>query len=273
MLEPNRVPSALEVLLGDKAALQSWFEDHGWPTGMDAHKFVAPFLGRHRDQYARVWAAWRERVKDPKARKVRGELRSADCIWIRKDIWRFGQFRAKYVSGFPGMGPNEACLPLALLSEVGAGRRDLWLLDFDTGNVVAGFTKDFASEATKHWWHEHIWLLVSTQLETKRGKRKQDVASSRMVATGWNINPIHDALLRYVSAPSVRKEPTGATARVNLHAQHSLVREFIEYGGQFSGDLVQELIAFEQETGAAPPMWLTHNYQVRRSDKETQLQQ
>ena len=266
LLEKSKIQGAVEVLLADRAGLAAFAQEHlGWPVGRDIWQAIGAQVGRHASQFPRVAEAWKERAKPGVPRRALDAPHGTPYILrLPRLLSGRDKFRGKFVASRDlGLPESRECAHLEHLRNLNPdGRiRECWILDAESSEVIGGWCLDFAPAVVANRWLQRARVLVATQLEVKRGKRKE--ARGKMFATGLSA-PRFMGLHEYLAKPALRKEPSGLTMRANLSAQHRFVGEFLDFVEAKDSRLVEELRRLHAEHPDEPlPTWVTHDYQVR----------
>ncbi|KAG5459716.1 MAG: hypothetical protein BJ554DRAFT_8329 [Olpidium bornovanus] len=131
----------------------------------------------------------------------------------------------KYASALPGI-PRLAeyfdLWPLQNLDAEGSVR-EAWPYDEETGDLLGGWCKSFASTTIANRWYHHCRSLVHTQFPFKHGKACEYLTGGWMAGAGLTLTRRTGELHAYLSKPHVCREPDGLTARANCSAGSNLV--------------------------------------------------
>lgn len=222
-------------------------------------------MGRRREVYPRVYEAWRARAKPGRPRKALTRPSGEPKVFMLQRRSEYASRTGKYASRFPGIPPSAEYFDLESLRNLDAeGRvREAWLYDEETGDLLGGWCRSFASTTISNRWYHHCRSLVHTQFPFKRGKACENLTGGWMAGTGLTISRMTGELHAYLSKPHVRREPDGLTAHANCSAGSRLVREFLTYVEAYDLTLSEELVEFHKKfPDEPPPMWITYNYQV-----------
>lgn len=138
------------------------------------------------------------------------------------------------------------------------------MYDDETGELIGGWCRSFASTTVANRWYQHSRTLVHTQFPLQRGPARESMRGGWMSGSGLTVARGTGELRAFLSRPEVRREPDGLTARANCSAGSRLVREFLTYVEAYDATLSEELVRYYEEfPDEPPPMWITYNYQVR----------
>lgn len=266
LLDDVTVPGALEVLLSERATIQDWCRQVlDWPEDVEVWPYVGQQVGRRAEAYPRVYAAWRARAKPGRPRKPLARLDDTPLVVLVTRRSEYASRSGLYCSGLPGIPPSTECFDLKQLRNLNPDGRvkEAWVYDDESGDLIGGWCRGFASKTVANRWYQNCRLLVDTQFPFKRGKARTNLSTGWMAGSGLALSRATGELHEYLTKPNVRREPDGLTARANCAATSRLVREFLTYVEAYEPTLSEELVEFHKKfPEEPPPMWITYNYQV-----------
>ena len=261
------MPGALEVLLSERDAVQDWARRTlDWPTTVEVWPYIGQQVGRRQDVYRRVYAAWRARAKPGRPRRPMDRRDDLPKVFLLQRRSEYANRVGKFASSLPGIPESADCFDLTSLQNLNDGCRvrEGWLYDEETGELIGGWCRNFASPAVANRWYQRSRALVHTQFPLHRGKTRESVPGGWMSGAGLTVARSTGELRAFLSKPQHRREPDGLVARANCSASSRLVREFLSYVEAYDSTLSEELVAFHEKfPNEPPPMWITYNYQVR----------